>query len=146
MMKFCRESFPTLLEQEGVLSNILLNYFYPSHDLYNDIVTYHLENSFQQYILSLSSFNLDNDNHLIISDKTPKELLASVGYTLFECHDENDIQKFRKYYTFEEELCTFHDMRLRFAYVFLLFIKMQNILIDWIFLLLPDKMSMVHQL
>ena len=72
MMKFCRESFPTLLEQEGVLSNILLNYFYPSHDLYNDIVTYHLENSFQQYILSLSSFNLDNDNHLIISDKTPK--------------------------------------------------------------------------
>ena len=32
--KLCRNLFPTLLEKEGLLSNIILSKFYPNHHLY----------------------------------------------------------------------------------------------------------------
>lgn len=37
MMKLSRELFPTLLEEEGLLSGILLDNFNPSKTLYGDI-------------------------------------------------------------------------------------------------------------
>lgn len=50
--------------------------------------------------------------------KTTKELLKQAGYDLFECHSEEDIQSFRKYYQPWEELCTFAGGRLKHCYVF----------------------------
>ena len=38
MMKLVRKLFPTLLEEEGLVSRIMLNNFYPYHDLYISIV------------------------------------------------------------------------------------------------------------
>lgn len=38
MMKLCRESFPTLLESEGLLSQLMLEHFDPSHVLYEDMI------------------------------------------------------------------------------------------------------------
>ena len=52
MMHLCRKLFPTLLEEEGLLSNILLSHFEPSKFLYNDITENHLITSFATYIYS----------------------------------------------------------------------------------------------
>ena len=40
MMHLCRNMFPTILEEEGLLSKLLLEHFEPSHDLYNDLEKY----------------------------------------------------------------------------------------------------------
>jgi len=45
-------------------------------------------------------------------------LLDDAGYILYECKTESDIQKFKKYYHKDEELCTFRDNRLETNYVF----------------------------
>ena len=105
MMHFCREFFPTLLEKEGLLSSLLLNNFNASHNLYNDLVEYNLLGDFKEYIYSLVDVeHLEEKSENIAS---PEELLASVGYDLYECHTEEEIQSFRKYYAPEEVLCTF---------------------------------------
>ena len=45
--------------------------------------------------------------------------MRQAGYTLYECKSEEDIQKFRKYYTDKEMLCTFTSgNRLRNNYVY----------------------------
>ena len=50
--------------------------------------------------------------------KTPEELLAQVGYELKECHSEEDIQSYKKYYAKGEELCTFNGGRLNRCRIF----------------------------
>ena len=105
MMHFCREFFPTLLEKEGLLSSLLLNNFNESHILYNDLVEHKLLSEFKEYIYSLVDVeHLEEKKDNVAS---PEELLASVGYDLYECHTEEEIQSFRKYYAPEEVLCTF---------------------------------------
>jgi len=111
----CRELFPTLLETEGLLYDLLINKFYPSKFLYSDIVNNKLEAKFRNFINSLL---ISKERMEIDTDKTPEELLDSVGYNLFECENENDIQKFKKYYKEGEELCTFRGRRLESNYVF----------------------------
>ncbi|MGN0974292.1 MAG: leucine-rich repeat protein [Bacilli bacterium] len=115
MMHFCRENFSSLLETEGLLSKILMDHFDPSHMLYDDIVSNTLESDFKNYIYSLVA--VENNNEIIVN-KTPKELLSDVGYKLFECTTEEEIQNFKKYYASGEELCTFSDNRLQSCYVF----------------------------
>ena len=36
-MHFCRDAFATILEEPGVLSDLLLNYFAPSKKLFSDL-------------------------------------------------------------------------------------------------------------
>lgn len=50
--KLCRNLFPTILEQEGILSGIITEYFAESKSLYEDIISNKLENNFKQYIYS----------------------------------------------------------------------------------------------
>ena len=114
MMHLCRKLFPTLLEEEGLLSNILLSHFEPSKFLYNDITENHLITSFATYIYSF----LDKEKELVRVDKSPEELLKKCGYILYECKNESDIQSFKKYYSENEELCTFIGDRLDTNYVF----------------------------
>jgi hypothetical protein len=45
-------------------------------------------------------------------------LMKKAGYTLYACHTEQDIQEFRKYYTFEETLCTFRGGRLKKCFIY----------------------------
>lgn len=111
----CRELFPTLLETEGLLYSLIESNFYPSKFLYSDIVNNNLKADFQRFINSL----VDTKEEIEINtNKTPKELLDSVGYTLYECKTEEDIQRFKKYYAKGEELCTFRGGRLNSCYVF----------------------------
>ncbi len=111
MMKLCRELFPTLIEQNK-LYDILVSNFYPSKQLFWDIR--YVKDDFKNYIFNKSN---SNDERLI-TDKTPQQLLNEVGYDLFECKTEEEIQNFKKYYSKGEELCTFKDNRLNRCYVF----------------------------
>ena len=115
MMHLCRELFPTILEKEGILSQVILDSFEVSHELYNDLISNNLEAIFKNYIYERLDYKIDK---IVKITKTPKELLSEAGYDLYECHTENEIQKFKKYYSPGEELCTFEDRRLENCYVF----------------------------
>lgn len=117
MMHLCRTLFPSILEQPGVLSKLMLEKFETSRFLYDDIVSNSLVDIFKDYIYSF--FDVEN-NEKQGSCKTPKELLEEAGYDLFACETEEDIQSFKKYYAQGEELCTFSGGRLNRCHVFLL--------------------------
>lgn len=121
--KLCREIFPTILEKEGLLSDIILSKFAPNSFLYQDI-TYHqlfknillksYLDDFKNYIYNF----VDEKNDIIQTNKSIKELFNDAGYDFYECKTENDIQSFKKYYRKDEELCTFQGGRLERCYVF----------------------------
>ena len=115
MMKLCRELFPTILEQEGLLSQTMLEHFEPSHELYNDIIGNDLSAEFKNYIYNIIEMPEQIKEEV---NKTPEELLALVGYDLYECSSEKEIQRFKKYYREDEKLCTFRGNRLDKCYVF----------------------------
>ena len=115
MMHLCRELFPTILEKEGILSQVILDSFEASHELYNDLISNNLVVAFENYIYERLDYKIDK---IVKITKTPKELLNEAGYDLYECHTENEIQEFKKYYSPDEELCTFGGGRLENCYVF----------------------------
>lgn len=108
MAKLCRELFPTLLETEGLLAERMQLVFAPSKNLYDDLVSQDVVDDFRAYILSLDKRRAEKHQNI---EKTPAELMALAGYDLYECKTNEDILKFKKYYTFKEELCTFRDPR-----------------------------------
>ena len=115
MMHLCRTLFPTILEQEGLLPKLLHDNFKESRSLSKDIISHKLEAAFKNYIYS---FINKDDKEQVKTDKTPEELLKEVGYNLYECHNEEEIQSFKEYYENGEELCTFAGNRLNRCYVF----------------------------
>ena len=115
MMHLCRELFPTILERNGLLFKLLSDNFDYSRFLCEDILNNTMEEEFKDYIYS----KIDVENNCVeIVKKSPQELLDEKGYILYECHSEDDIQSFKKYYAPGEELCTFRGGRLRRCYVF----------------------------
>ena len=114
MMHLCRELFPTILEEEGLLFELISSHFYYNRELYDDIISNGLKDKFKDYIYGLIDIEINNN----VSLKTPKELLKEVGYDLYECKSEKDIQEFIKYYSKGEELCTFSGNRLDICHVF----------------------------
>lgn len=104
MSKLCRELFPTLLEQEGLLPKLLLSKFESNHFLYDDIIKNKKEDDFKNLIYSL--VDVEKEKIEVITVKTPKELLSEAGYILYECKTEEDIQSFKKYYEPNETICT----------------------------------------
>ena len=117
MMHLCKELFPTILERSGVLCDILQSLFEPSKILYDDIVNQNVVDEFKNCIYTVYDDRYTNKKKIIVNE-TPSELLSKAGYDLFECKTEKDIQKFRKYYRYGEELCTFNGGRLDNCYVF----------------------------
>ena len=107
----CRDLFPTILETEGLLKDIITKHFAPSRNLYYDIVENFLQDEFKSYIYSFVDVEQDSPQSI---DFSPEELMRKAGYILYpECQTEEDIQKFRKYYASGEELCTFGGQRLK---------------------------------
>ncbi len=116
-MHFCRSIFPSLLEQEGLLTEVLKSTFATnSRTLYDDIVNSDLEEEFKNYIYS--KIDVEKEKPEIIGEKTPYQLLDENGYNLYECNSEEEIQSFKKYYKSGEELCTFRGNRLNRCVVF----------------------------
>ena len=103
----CRSLFPTILEKEGLLKQLISDHFLPSRELYDDIVNNNLTTPFKDYIYS---FAITDDSAL--SQKanfSPEELLDRAGYILYpECETEEDIQKFRHYYYRGEPTPEYH--------------------------------------
>ena len=115
MMHLCREIFPTILEHEGLLPKLLLDNFKESRSLVKDIIYNRLEERFKNYIYS--KVDVENNYEEVVY-KRPDELLKEAGYILYECHSEEEIQSFKKYYASGEELCTFNGGRLDRCFVF----------------------------
>jgi len=111
-MHLCRELFPIILEQEGVLFEILSDSFSNnSRVLGDDIKNNNLEAEFKNYIFTKFDEIREKENGEITS-KNPYELLDEAGYELYECTNEDEIQSFKKYYAENEALCTFNGGRL----------------------------------
>ena len=116
-MHLCREFFPTLLETEGLLTEVLTSSFATnSRTLYEDIINQGAEEKFKNYIYS--KIDVEKEIPEIITNKTPYKLLEEAGYDLYECNSEEEIQSFKKYYKPVEELCTFNGGRLDKSFVF----------------------------
>lgn len=114
MMHLCRELFPTILDSEGKLIEILDSKFGHPKYLYDDIIGLHSVSNFKNFIYS----KYDSQRSEKIVSKTPFELMNEAGYTLYECHNNDEIMEFKKYYSSGEELCTFRDERLKHYHVF----------------------------
>ena len=113
--KLCRELFPSILENEGELVSIITFLFKESHFLYDDLITYDRVKSFQRLVMNKYNKILDS---VIDTEKTPYELFKEQGYTLKECHTNEEILSYKKYYAKGEELCTFNGERLKTNRVF----------------------------
>lgn len=116
MMQLCRSLFPTILNDNGALSSIMLSKFYPSRSLYFDIKEGGIVNQFESFINSL--YFGDKSASKYETDKTPNEIFDELGYDFYECKTLDDVMRFKKYYAFNEELCTFSENRLLRNYVF----------------------------
>ena len=116
-MHLCRDLFPTLLETEGKLLEILTSTFGSNcSDLYEVIRKKELEDTFKEFIYG--KVDMESNEKTFVEKKTPYELLGEAGYDLFECTSEAEIQQYRQYYASGEELCTFNGGRLNRCYVF----------------------------
>ncbi|MGI5842364.1 MAG: hypothetical protein ACOX6H_03650 [Christensenellales bacterium] len=107
---FCRDSFPTILEEEGLLYNIISSKFAPSKMLYEDLGASVNINSFRFFIYDLyNAIKVKEKPADQTPYKSPFELIKEAGYTLYKCETQEDIDSFKKYWKPEEELCTFRD-------------------------------------
>ena len=75
MSRFCRETFPTILEKEGLLPKLLEKHFERSRFLYEDIIKNNKVEDFKNYIYSLT----EEKKQLFEVNKSPKELLNEAG-------------------------------------------------------------------
>ena len=102
MMHLCRASFSTILENKGLLLRILKENLAPTRSFVSDI-----KDGFIGYFINwIYSFVEYKNKILIDTNKTPFELMDEAGYILYECTNEEDIQKFRIFYEDNEVLCT----------------------------------------
>lgn len=117
MMHLCRELFPSLLEYEGRVYEVLSSNFSENcKSLYDDLIAQDKQYDFKNFVYSC--IDVESKEKKVVSNKTPYELLNEKGYYLYECHTEDDVQSFKKYYAQEEELCTFRGGRLDRCVVF----------------------------
>ena len=111
MMHLCRDLFPSLLDTDGLVPQLLEDHFPTNHDLALDIISQNAIDEFKGYMYS---FVVPNKKEQDLQDAlSANELLDKAGYILYpECKTEEEIQSFKKYYTPNEALCTFRGGRL----------------------------------
>lgn len=86
MIHFCRSRFCTILDKyPGKLQEVMLSNFASNKFLYEDIVANKLEANFVNYICSFLK-----EVDILESNLSPIELMKKVGYTLYECENEED--------------------------------------------------------
>lgn len=123
MMQLCRKYFANILEQPGVLSEIILDNFEPSRFLYEDIMnnkTYDEDIYIYEFVNFIQNIFRQKYNKLIYRDvdRDAKDLLSEAGYELYRCETDEEIAYFEKYFKEDEALCTFKGNRLERSHVF----------------------------
>lgn len=113
MAKACRSLFPTILENQGELSSLMLRKFYPNPTIYQDLILGKVD-SFKNYIYSFYNF----EDPEVETDKNVEELMDEAGYVIYKCHTDDEIASFKKYYQKQEMLCSFRENRLKDYHVF----------------------------
>ena len=107
-MHICRDNFPTLLEKEGILTQVLDQYFAPnSKSIGDDIENNNVLIDFKNFIFSKA--NVEKKEIQVTEGKDPYEILDEAGYKLIECKTEEEIQKFKNYYAPGELICTIYN-------------------------------------
>ncbi len=110
-MQLCRDLFPTILEQEGILLKILEKKFsHNCNSLYESITENDLIEGFKSLVYNEFDKNRENKEKKE-EQRTPYEILDEAGYNLYECKTEDDIQSFKKYYAPDEVICTIYNGR-----------------------------------
>ena len=114
----CRSLFPTILDKEGELSRIISDNFAPTKSLYDDLMENQVAmNNFRANVYY--QFDPKRNDLYDAGNKTVEQLFDEAGYILCpECKTQEEILSFKKYYTEDEELCTFRDQRLSTNRVF----------------------------
>lgn len=111
MMHLCRSNLSRLLETEGLVPKLLSQHFQPCKSLAQDLIDQDLIDQFKSFMFSF--VDVEKINATIIEEKTAVELMDEAGYILYpECLTEEDVQKFKKFYSHGEDLCTFKGGRL----------------------------------
>ena len=106
----CRELFPQILEQEGMLLQILQEKFSKNCDtLYENIKENELIDNFKELIYNIFDRNREEQCEKDEEKRNPYEILDEAGYDLYECLTEDDIQRYEKYYAPNEVLCTIYN-------------------------------------
>ena len=76
MMHLCRELFPSILEVNGLLFNMLSKSFNYTKSLYEDIINDNKIEDFKNFIYN--QIDVENDYEIVI-EKTPQELLGEAA-------------------------------------------------------------------
>ena len=113
-MHYCRQYFPIILEEEGELLKILQSIFAGNSKIKFEY--FEEKEVLSDYIYE--KYEKEDNAEEIDTEKTPYELLDELGYDLYECKTEDEIQSFKKYYYPGEELCTFNGGRLKHCICF----------------------------
>ncbi len=110
-LHFCKNSFSTILNDEGQLLKILTKNFAPTHSLISVLEKDNNADKFIDYIYSLYKIKT---RPVVKTDKTAVQLFDEAGYILYpECKSDSDINEFKSYYFDYEALCTFGGKRLK---------------------------------
>lgn len=138
MMQLCRDLLPDVLEEEGALLEILREKFAPTHHIGHDIKVNCFKRDFRGFIVNIyrkkleeriksgekiSQYKLHTFSSWLVENnrveiKPPSLMLNGLGYDMYECKTEKEVQEFAKYYAPGEEICTLDGGRLTFSRIF----------------------------
>lgn len=116
---FCNSNFQSISDHgDGVLANHIASLFSPNKSLSIDIQDENVAGNIKDFVLG--RFGHTTTEYVDPDNRTPAELLKLKGYTLYECHTVEDVERFKSYYKPEDELCTFKDIagRLEKCHIF----------------------------
>lgn len=113
MAKACRSLFPTLFEKQGAISKLMLEKFYPNPTIYEDLIL-GKSDTFKNFIYGF----YDIEQPTVKTNKTVEELMDEAGYKIYECHNDDELASFKRYYKKNELLCSFNQNRLNECRVF----------------------------
>ncbi len=106
--QLCRSKFPTIAETESVYE-VISKLFPPTRSLYQDLVKADKVEEFVNYVIDAAQHKDEEKVEEDPNPQSPHEMMRKAGYTLYECKTKADIMRFKKFYSEDEELCTFDD-------------------------------------
>ncbi len=104
--KLCRSLFPTILQEENKLLSLLLSKFEPSRSLYDDLIRLEKVYDFKYFIFYHAGVK---PAEIVDIKEKPDKLMARAGYSLYRCKNQREINRFKKFYAEDEQLCSFDD-------------------------------------